>query len=163
MPEKVTFVYEIGKDDPRGIETYWPRRFAERRQNGEGFVPDRSDITAFRSRKSMAKAVGVSRQELYYLRRSGNLLQVAYGIQRLTRVPASPHEDMVVTCLWAGEGVVASHESALVVFGIGEAMPPTVQGCTAPIWRSNVAASPDTRCATSEWPGRMPTGRRSDR
>ena len=53
MPEKVTFIHEIETDDPRGIEAYWHRRFAERRQNGEWFVLDRSDIAAFRSRKSM--------------------------------------------------------------------------------------------------------------
>lgn len=80
---------------------------------------------------AQAKDMGVSRQELYYLRRSGDLLQVAYGIQRLARFPASPHEDIVVTCLWAGEEAVASHESALVVFEIGEAMPPTIH-VTAP-------------------------------
>ena len=73
-----------------------------------------------------ANDVGVSRQELYYLRQRGDLLGVVYGIQRLARFPASPHEDIVVTCLWAGEDAAASHESALVVYGIGEAMPPTI-------------------------------------
>ena len=51
---------------------------------------------------------------------------MAYGIQRLARFPASAHEDMVVACLWAGDAAVVSHESALVVFGIGEAMPGTI-------------------------------------
>ena len=72
---------------------------------------------------AQAGVAGVSRQELYYLRRSGDLLQVAHGIQRLARFPASGHEDIVVACLWAGSNAVASHESALVVYGIGEAMP----------------------------------------
>jgi predicted transcriptional regulator of viral defense system len=75
---------------------------------------------------AQATEVGVSRQELYYLRRSGDLSQVAYGIQRLERFPASRHEDLVVACLWAGTDAVASHESAMVVYGIGDAMPPII-------------------------------------
>lgn len=75
---------------------------------------------------AQAKEVGVSRQELYYLRQNGDLLQVAYGIQCLARFPASSHEDIVVACMWAGEDAVASYESALVVYGIGEAMPATI-------------------------------------
>jgi len=75
---------------------------------------------------AQARAAGVSRQELYFLRKSGDLLQVAYGIQRLARFPANAHEDIVVACLWAGSDAVASHESALVVYGIGEAMPPVI-------------------------------------
>jgi predicted transcriptional regulator of viral defense system len=75
---------------------------------------------------SQAREVGVSRQELYYLRQSGDLLQAAHGIQRLERFPISSHEDIVVACLWAGSGAVASHETALVVYGIGGAMPATI-------------------------------------
>ncbi len=75
---------------------------------------------------AQAKEEGISRQELYYLRQGGDLLHVAYGIQRLARFPASSHEDIVIACLWAGGDAVASHESALVVFGIGEAMPATI-------------------------------------
>lgn len=75
---------------------------------------------------AQAGGVGVSRQELYYLRRQGDVVGVEYGIQRLARFPAGPHEDMVVVCLWAGEEAVVSHESALVVYGIGEAMPGTI-------------------------------------
>jgi predicted transcriptional regulator of viral defense system len=75
---------------------------------------------------AQAGEVGVSRQELYYLRRRDDLMHVAYGIHRLARFPASPHEDIVVVCLWAGEDAVASHDSALVVYGIGEAMPTTI-------------------------------------
>lgn len=75
---------------------------------------------------AQAAAVGVSRQVLYYLRGRGNVWRVAHGIQRLARFPASPHEDMVVACLWAGADAVVSHESALVVYGVGESMPTAI-------------------------------------
>jgi len=75
---------------------------------------------------AQAAEVGVSRQELYYLSRTGELRHVAYGIQRLARFPSSPHEDIVVACLWAGDEAVASYETAFVVYGIGEAMPATI-------------------------------------
>lgn len=71
-----------------------------------------------------AQGAGVSRQELYYLRQRGDLVKTAHGIQRLARFPASPHEDVAVACLWAG--AVASHETALVIYDIGEAMPAAV-------------------------------------
>src|SRR5665811_415750 len=88
---------------------------------------------------AQAGEVGVSRQELYYLRHRGDITGVAYGIQRLTRFPASPHEDMVVACLWVGQGAVASHESALVVYGIGEAMPGTIHVTVPRVFRGRRA------------------------
>jgi predicted transcriptional regulator of viral defense system len=75
---------------------------------------------------AQARDLSISRQELYYLRQSGDLLQAAHGIQRLSRFPVSPHEDIVVACLWVGPDCVASHETALVVYGLGEAMPATI-------------------------------------
>ncbi len=72
---------------------------------------------------AQARAEGISNQELYYLRGRGHIVQVAHGIQRLARFPASLHEDVVVALLWAGPTAVASHETALVVFGVGEAVP----------------------------------------
>ena len=88
---------------------------------------------------AQAKLVGVSRQELHYLRRSGDLAHVAHGIQRLARFPASSHEDIVVACLWAGSDAVASHESALVVYGIGEAMPATIHVTVPRLFRGRRA------------------------
>jgi hypothetical protein len=70
--------------------------------------------------------VGVSRQQLSYLARTGSLGRVAQGIYRLRRFPAQRFEDVIVACLWAGEGTVASHETALAVYELTDAMPTTI-------------------------------------
>lgn len=75
---------------------------------------------------AQADAVGVSKQELYYLRERGDLRKAAHGIQRIVRFPASDHEDVMVACLWAGPEAVASHATAMVVYGIGDAMPSAI-------------------------------------
>jgi len=106
---------------------------------------------------AQAREVGVSRQALYYLRHQGDLTGVAYGIQRLTRFPASPHEDMVVACLWAGQDAAVSHESALVVYGVGEAMPGTIHVTVPRVFRGSrpgvtvhcAAMAPDERTMRS--------------
>lgn len=73
-----------------------------------------------------AHELGVSDQQLHYLTKSGSLERVARGIYRLRRFPPRPFEDVIVACLWAGEGSVASHETALAVYGITDAMPPVI-------------------------------------
>lgn len=77
---------------------------------------------------SAAQAVdaGVSRRALSGRVRSGDLDRVRYGIYRLRRFPAHPYEDIVAACLWAGADSAASHETALVVHGISDAMPANI-------------------------------------
>ena len=48
---------------------------------------------------------------------------MAHGIYRLQRFPAQPFEDVIVACLWAGDGAAASHDTALAVYGLTDAMP----------------------------------------
>jgi predicted transcriptional regulator of viral defense system len=75
---------------------------------------------------AQAAEVGVSRRTLAGRARRGDIERVRYGIYRLRRFPAHPFEDVAAACLWAGADSAASHETALAIHGISDAMPASI-------------------------------------
>jgi hypothetical protein len=53
LPERHEVAHVIETDDPSGIESYWHRRFAAQRANGEWFRLAPSDVAAFKRRSYM--------------------------------------------------------------------------------------------------------------
>lgn len=77
-----------------------------------------------------ARPAGVSDRMLTYYTKRGDLERVAHGIYRIARLPRHRFEDVIVACLWVGRSAAASHETALVVYGLSDAMPAAVHVST---------------------------------
>lgn len=70
-----------------------------------------------------AHAAGISKAVLSHHVKSGKLLRVRRGVYRLALFPETPHADLVVAWLAAGEKAVFSHESALLIYGLTDLLP----------------------------------------
>lgn len=75
---------------------------------------------------AQATEAGVPSRALYQRTRRGDFDHLRYGLYRLHRFPAHPFEDVIAACLWAGGDSAASHETALAVHGISDAMPSAI-------------------------------------
>ncbi len=70
-----------------------------------------------------ARSAGYSRQLLGHHVKSANFVHEDHGIYRLARFPRSPREDLYVAWLRCGARAVVSHDSALDLYGLSDAIP----------------------------------------
>ena len=77
-------------------------------------------------RAAEAVEAGVARQQLARFAASGVVQRSGHGVYRLCDFPATPFEDVIEACLWAGPDAAASNGTALAVHGLGDAMPAAV-------------------------------------
>jgi predicted transcriptional regulator of viral defense system len=75
---------------------------------------------------AQAVEAGVSRRVLSGRSQTGDIERVRYGLYRLRDFPNQPYQDIVAVCLWAGQDCAASHETALMIHGISDAMPASI-------------------------------------
>jgi predicted transcriptional regulator of viral defense system len=85
---------------------------------------------------AQAVACGFSEQLLSKHVAAGNLARPLRGIYRLAYFPPGENEDLVVAWLWSGEEAVVSHESALQLHGLSDAMPSRVHLSLPTAWRA---------------------------
>lgn len=72
---------------------------------------------------AQAHSAGFSRERLSNTVQSGKFQRAAQGVYRLAHFPASQHEDLFIAWLVTGPHSVISHESALAVYELSDALP----------------------------------------
>ncbi len=70
-----------------------------------------------------AQSVGFSRPVLAHNTNIGRFKRVAHGIYRLAQFPGSQFEDLFIAWLQAGPNSVISHDSALALYELSDALP----------------------------------------
>jgi len=70
-----------------------------------------------------ATAAGYSRQLTQHYVREGRLERIARGLFRLVHFPSTEHEELVPVWLWSEQEGVFSHETALMLHDLSDALP----------------------------------------
>lgn len=83
-----------------------------------------------------AAEAGYSPQLLAHHVRAGRLVRVRRGVYRVVHFPMSDHEELVATWLWSGRTGVLSHETALLLLGLSDALPAKIHITVPRKWRA---------------------------
>ena len=70
-----------------------------------------------------AALAGYSPQLLLKYLKNGRILRVRRGVYRIVHFPASEHEDLATLWLWSEKKGVFSHETALMLHNLSDALP----------------------------------------
>jgi predicted transcriptional regulator of viral defense system len=82
-----------------------------------------------------AAEAGYSPQLLVHYVRIGRAVRVHRGIYRLVHFPAGEHEELVTAWLWSERAGVISHQTALALHGLSDAMPAHLHLTLPSAWR----------------------------
>jgi predicted transcriptional regulator of viral defense system len=112
-----------------------------------------------------AADAGYSPQLLVHYVRGGKALRVQRGIYRLVHFPAGEHEELVAAWLWSEQAGVVSHQSALALEGLSDALPAQIHLTLPAAWRRRRFRVPrdivlhhaDVPPADRSWIGAVPT------
>ena len=82
-----------------------------------------------------AADAGYSSQLLLKHIRAGRVTRTRRGIYRLVHFPAGEHEELVTAWLWSERAGVISHQTALALHGLSDALPAHVHLTLPAAWR----------------------------
>ena len=86
---------------------------------------------------------GYSPQLLIHHVKAGRAVRVRRGIYRLVHFPAGEHEDLVATWLWSEREGVFSHQTALALHDLSDALPSRTHLTLPLAWRRKRLRVPD--------------------
>lgn len=81
---------------------------------------------------AQAKAAGYSQRQLTYYVKAHRFGRMRRGIYRLSHYPASANEDLFLAWLAVGPQAVISHESALALYELSDALPAAIHLTISP-------------------------------
>jgi predicted transcriptional regulator of viral defense system len=90
-----------------------------------------------------AGAIGYSPALLQYYRRQERVESWRRGIFRIVHFPVTDHEDLVPLWLWTDQKGVFSHETALVLYDLSDALPAKKHLTLPEAWRKRRLRVPD--------------------
>ena len=73
-----------------------------------------------------AEGAGVDRSQLSRFAAAGRVQRARHGVYRLTHFPSSRHEDLFIAWLETGSNSVISHDSALALYDLSDALPAAI-------------------------------------
>lgn len=116
---------------PRVVDPSWDLLY-EKASAQEGYFTTRQ-----------AAASGYSTQLLGKHVRARRILRVRRGIYRLVHFPAGENEDLVIAWLWSEQVGIVSHQAALALHGLSDALPSHVHLTLPAEWRARRLRIPD--------------------
>jgi hypothetical protein len=88
--------------------------------------------------------VDVRDQDLSYHTKAGNLERIRTGIYRIAQTPYSDAEEYIVAYLWSREEGTLSHETALMLHDLSDALPTNIHLTVPTSWKSKSRKMPDS-------------------